>query len=119
MIKLKITNLPEFQRNLQELGKRLENAARDVVEEAGAAILENAKARAPTKTGKLKESIVLETEEDGLSVTIKATAPYAKAVEFGTLRQPAQPFMFPALEEERANIGKTFLAKTKQAIGNE
>lgn len=51
--------------------------------------------------GFLRRSIGAEAvhiEGNVVSVTIVAAAPYAKYVEFGTYKDPAQPFMLPALK---------------------
>lgn len=60
---------------------------------------EIARRLAPVDTGTLRDSInyaVRETDT-GWEVLIYATASYAAFVEFGTSRNPKQPFLRPAL----------------------
>lgn len=57
-------------------------------------------------TGTLRASITHRQEdEEGEAVGIVGTnVAYAKPLEFGTSRMAARPFMYPALEKNRANI---------------
>lgn len=70
-------------------------------------VLARARALVPVLTGRLRASLSVLPAPDGRSFMIGQTedgardAPYAAAVEFGTARQPAQPYLVPALEAER------------------
>lgn len=66
-------------------------------------MLQVARDNCPVDTGKLLESITVENKGNMLELT--ADTDYAKFVEFGTLHQQAQPFMYPAyLEGKRYAI---------------
>jgi HK97 gp10 family phage protein len=57
--------------------------------------------------GTLKASITHRVEEEDMETagyTGTSLEDYPKALEFGTSRMAARPFMFPALEKNRANI---------------
>lgn len=62
-------------------------------------IAEAAKALAPVRTGRLRDSITVEASEPGAEV--QALAPYSGWVEYGTASTPAQPFLRPALAKIR------------------
>lgn len=65
-------------------------AAARAASEVGA---NDARGRAPVVTGALRESIV--SDEEGFGATVD----YAPFVEFGTYKDPPQPFVFPAGDE--------------------
>ena len=64
-------------------------------------IQRRAKERCPVDTGRLRASIQLKSYNNGLTMTVGTIVKYAPYVEFGTYRAHAQPFLFPAAEEER------------------
>ncbi len=78
----------------------IDGAARDALGqgliEAAESLRREAASAAPRRTGKLRDSIAVVS--DGLAgLAVAARAPYARFVEFGTRRIPAQPFLAPAL----------------------
>lgn len=81
------------------LGASLE--MRGEMQEVGEAVAERAESNAPVLTGELAASVETETVlEDGVwKARVRATAPYAAFVEFGTEDTPAQSFLRPALDE--------------------
>ena len=117
MPSVKITNKETFKRSLENLEKKLIAAAMQGLEESGGAIVDEARERVPVKTGRLKDSIGLATDEDALSVTVKADTPYAKFVEFGTFKTPARPFFLPAVEHERPKTAGRVADAIKKAMG--
>lgn len=56
-----------------------------------------AKKACPVDTGRLRNSITHETDED--AAYIGTNVEYAPPVEFGTIHQSAQPFLRPAATE--------------------
>ena len=101
-------------RNLDELAKALHDHALDVqaglgaVAQAGAEVYRQAAAeRAPVRTGRLAESVVVgEVEMEGWTAVVPV-GPSAEShrsfigrfQEYGTVHQPAQPWMRPAGDE--------------------
>ena len=71
-------------------------AARDAVEETTAEIEDLARFLAPELTGALKESI--DSRVDGLQGRVFTELRYAPFVEFGTWKDPVQPFLYPAAD---------------------
>ena len=62
----------------------------------------------PPKTdqGILVQNIVLDIDPDGLGANVESRADYSQALEFGTSKMAARPFMQPALEENRPKIAR-------------
>lgn len=85
-----------------------------------AAIIVNMSAvyRAPVDTGNLRDSITYEVSEDDAKVGTNVD--YAIHQEFGTRKMAAQPFLRPALDENRARIQKelgSILGRAAEAGG--
>ena len=73
------------------------------LQEAAEELLQAAQDRAPHHSGALKNSLVV--EKNGLgSYSLKATAPHAMAVELGTEKRAAKPFLRPALLAYQARL---------------
>ncbi len=70
--------------------------------------------------GALKASIesegVIQTGQ-GTEVRVTAGIRYAKFVEFPTIRTAAQPFLLPALHDNRQRLVTTMAAEVKKALG--
>jgi len=72
-------------------------------EKSGAEIiLKNALEIVPVKTGNLKNSGEIQETSDGYAVAFMAD--YAAIVEYGSSRQPAQPYLRPAIDENEKEI---------------
>jgi HK97 gp10 family phage protein len=70
--------------------------------------------------GALKASIESEgaiQTGQGATITVTAGIGYAKFVEFPTIRTHAQPFLLPALHDNRQRLVKTMAAEVKKALG--
>ena len=57
-----------------------------------------------TDTGFLVSQITLKIDMDKLGASVESNASYSAALEFGTSKMSARPFMQPALEENRPKI---------------
>ena len=109
-VRMEIVNLDEFDAKLKRLGDALAETAVIRALTAGALIIENdAKRKAPYKTGTLKRSIHTE-RGDGMSVLIGTNVPYAARLEFGFMgadsrgrmyHQAARPYLRPAFDDNR------------------
>jgi HK97 gp10 family phage protein len=76
------------------------------LEEAATHVEGEAKVRAPYKTGRLRDSITHRVNAD---VAIVGTpVEYATHVEYGTVKMEAQPYMRPALDENRNTLRRMF-----------
>lgn len=106
----------------KELIKKLQNIAKKATSNVEQALIESAlmverdaKIKTPVDTGRLRQSISHETENFGSenpAVIVGTNVDYAGYIEFGTSKQPAQPYLYPALTENKEKIKK----KVKQAI---
>lgn len=86
---------------------------RTIVKNNGVQLVQGAQKRSPVDTGALRRSIRLSLENNNLKAVVKTNVPYAKFVEYGTIRQKAQPFMRPSLRVQKAK----FVKAIKNAIG--
>lgn len=102
MAKNDVTGLSEWSQWANSLGGDLERAVGRDFETFAGRVENRAKANAPVDTGELRASI--QHDVSGANGTIEATAEHAPYVEFGTSRQRAQPFFYPAVDREMANL---------------
>lgn len=86
---------------------------RTIVKNNGVQLVQGAQKRSPVDTGTLRRSIRLSLENNNLKAVVKTNVPYAKFVEYGTIRQKAQPFMRPSLRVQKAK----FVKAVQNAIG--
>jgi HK97 gp10 family phage protein len=78
--------------------------AKTATAEAAARIEAAAKSLAPKLTGALAASITTDPTKNGAEVG--PTVRYAPFVEYGTWKDPPQPFMGPAAERHEADLAK-------------
>jgi hypothetical protein len=112
---------------------------KNIVRDTTLQIVANSKMRSPVLSGTLKRSIESEITPDGMSGKVFTNLDYAPSVEFGSAPHiiqakdakvlsdgkqifgkevhhpgtPAQPFLFPAYEDETID----FLSNLKKALG--
>ena len=79
---------------------------RNIVKNNGVQLVQGAQNRSPVDTGALRRSIRLNLENGNLKAVVRTNVPYAKFVEYGTIRQKAQPFMRPSLRVQKAKFVK-------------
>ncbi len=108
--------------------------AKQVLEAAGYAaalkIVNAAKEKCPVKTGTLRRSIhpeIIESSRLSVAVAVGTDVVYAKRIEYGFMdkrdslgrlfHQPAQPFLRPAFDENRAVVEAEF-ARALNALVN-
>jgi len=107
MIKVTVTGQDRLAQRLAKLEQDVTKAAAGALKEGAEAVAEAARDRVRAQTdgsGELEDSIRVVPSVDGLSVRVEATAPHASYVEYGTVDQPAQPFLTPAVEENRQAV---------------
>ena len=78
-----------------DLGPEIAAVAARVLEDGAAEIVRAAQDR--IGPGNLANSIAAEEGGDPLQWTVRARAPYARFVEFGTRRMAARPYLGPAV----------------------
>lgn len=120
--------LKKLFKNLQQLTPKMQRGILNLATKAGAKTIEDsAKQNAPKRTGRLAKAIhtrrksVRKKKRDGdnpkdavyeVGVKLDGTAWYATMIEFGTVKQPAQPYMRPTFE----NTGDTALNGMKSYL---
>lgn len=94
--KTKVTGVEKFLSNLTAFTDEVESEVKSITKEVAYKIERDAKQNAPVDTGYLRNSIQTEIEDDGYYARIFTATEYASFVEFGTSKQHAHPFLFPA-----------------------
>ena len=76
--------------------------------QAGMVVERAAKQNAPVDTGRLRASISTRMTKEAKSIIIEVgtNVKYAPYVEFGSSRNPAQPYLFPAFVENKQKVLK-------------
>lgn len=122
---MKISGLQDTLKALKKFEAAGEEAVKANIEASGYIMQNDAMQRVPVDLGQLKNSIRIDFEDNGLTVVMVATAPYAAYQEFGTggrvsipkgmeemarqfkgrglrnVNLAPQPYMFPAWDRER------------------
>lgn len=121
----RLEGVQDVMRALQDFSdETLQERLREAVKAGAEIVAEDAKARAPVRTGRLRDSIKTRVPKKGLMAKVEADYPasgkvrktstkkqkagsreyYAFAVEYGTRKMPAQPFMAPALAAKASQV---------------
>ncbi|GAB4152668.1 MAG: hypothetical protein Tsb0016_25120 [Sphingomonadales bacterium] len=118
MIDIELTGADQLATQLLAYQASLERRVDGALLALAQAIKDNARAnvlrqRAPERglPSALADSLFVRA--DGTSILVGASAPHATIVEFGTVNQPAEPFLFPAVlaaqDQLRPLLGATRL----------
>lgn len=67
-------------------------------------------------TGYLHSNIIFDIDADGLGASIESRADYSAALEFGTSKMQARPFLQPAVEENRPKIKRLMRQTIRRPI---
>ena len=97
-----LRNADRLMGRLNELRLGLNEEASRAVAQAADSACSAARSLAAVDTGELRGSISV--SRGGLESRVVAACGHAAAVEFGTSRMPARPFMQPAAESARAEM---------------
>ena len=103
MSSIKITGLKELEKKLKD--NVTMNDVKTVVRHNGAElqskIQDNAEFTKGYQTGTTKRSVGLEIIDDGFTAESGPTTEYAPYLEYGTRFMDAQPFVKPALDQQK------------------
>jgi HK97 gp10 family phage protein len=113
-VTVRIHGVAEVQRALESLPDAVRaDALGDVLFEATKPIADAARAKAPVRSGRLRQSIRIALRARGQGQTLRAsrgagifvgsTSPLAHLQEYGTAHHGPQPFMRPALDAQAGN----------------
>ena len=108
MAKIKVEGLEELKKHLKD-NVKMDDVKR-VVKHHGGALHERMQGKADfTKgyaTGTTKRSIGLEITDSGFTAEVEPKTEHSPYLEYGTRFMDAQPFVKPALEEQKAQFKK-------------
>ncbi len=116
MATIKLSGLDKTLGNIRALVKRFPNEGREQIKESTFAIDKNAKRAVPVDTGRLRSSARTEFSNNGLTGEESFNTDYADAVEFGTSKQSAQPYLGPAFREEAAQFENKLIARINKSL---
>lgn len=96
----------KYESNRKDVEKMLTQNELKALESIGVFVEGEAINRAPTDTGNLRSSLNHRVNNSDKTVTIGTATEYAPYVEKGTSRQQAQPYLTPAVEDNKGTIQK-------------
>lgn len=100
---MKIYGMGDLRKNTDNFANKLKEILPYALK-AGALIIQNeAKQRAPYKTGTLRRSIHTEMRSKAQAV-VGTDVEYAVYQEFGTSKMKAHPYLRPALDEKQQEV---------------
>jgi len=109
-----VTGVTSLRRKLKLLTPAEKKAIRVEIKSTGLNIQRRARSRVRVDTGRLRNSIAVETHSDGMGARIGTNVKYGPFVEFGTSRSRAFPYLENSFEEERP----LFLSRLGMALDN-
>lgn len=114
----RIEGLDELTRDLARLSGRVGVAVRRAVRASAEAVVADARPNIPRRTGQLESELDVTYRHGGEDAEIGyADAYYGYFVEFGTLKDPAQPALTPAAERERPKFPSRVRDEIRREIG--
>lgn len=97
----------EFLKSLDQYENALATGMKDALKQCGLSVERGAKWRCPHDTGHLMRSIKTDFSQiDSFEVSVGTNVEYAVYVEYGTYKQPAQPFLRPAYNTQVTKLQK-------------
>lgn len=106
----------EFAAELRAAATRAPAEAHTEVAKSAGRLEADMKARAPVRTGALRDGIGTDFDEDGLGAAVGPTAPYAHLVEFGTAHMQPKPFVRPAEDAEEPRFAAAVDAMSRRLL---
>lgn len=94
----------ELKSNVDKIEAEFQKAKQRALEKIGILVEGRAAKNAPVDTGRLRNSITHETEQD--YAIIGTNVEYAPYQELGTSKMKAQPYLRPAVDQSQGDIKK-------------
>lgn len=98
-----------FDFRLREVMSHVRKNMGEMIANAGSDAAKIMRELAPVDTGNLRDNIFDVKTSEGLRIEVKAE--YAAHQEFGTVKQPARPFVIPGIRFARSNVREATQAK--------
>lgn len=124
-VKVEIADLGLTMREIRRLSPEMAKKTRNRVRAAAKEISDDARRRAPVRSGRLRRSVRPRVYSNGRAAIV-ASAPHARIVEFGGrhpvfgkdrwVPQPETPFMREAVRAGRANFFRMVDAAVSDAV---
>ncbi len=118
-----IRGLAELQKNINQIAADLkrEIESEALIEAAEKIVVPAIKARAPVKSGRLRDSITVQRAKSRSGKPIVKVGPgkrpfYARFVEFGTSKLKAHPFLRPGVRSVRREVNAFLKAEIGRVI---
>lgn len=123
-----VSGVTQLQTSLKSIQKALQGALVDIVKAGALPIEDAAKINAPVVTGALRDSIstdIVSQSPSSVRAVIMPHVPYGARIEYGFIgadslgrnyHQPAEPYMRPAFESEKANALEAMREVAKETI---
>ena len=83
----------KYNSYLKDVVESIEKSMDSSLNDAGSRLADKVSSAAPVDTGELRDSVDYDVDSDKLELTIGAKAKHAPAIELGTSKAPAQPFL--------------------------
>lgn len=98
MVRSHIQGLDSWERWVESISQEIEDEIKQVVAETAYKVEADAKMLVPVDTGHLRRSIAtaFPSGDKGFTAQIGTNVEYALFVEFGTSKQHAKPYLYPA-----------------------
>ena len=111
-------DLDQIFERLAKWGNEVVNVNEEALTEALEIICAAAKQNAPVDTGTLRDSIRIRKRRRGNTVmgTVGSSLDYAPPIEFGTSKMEAQPYLYPAIKNNRARVREIFAKKQRELL---
>jgi HK97 gp10 family phage protein len=115
VITVRVDGLTEAKRSLASLPEAFREAAAEAIDEGSEIIWREALRRVPYDEGDLYRSIQRNVREDGLQAAVGSDQLHARFVEFGTWKDPEQPWLYPAFRVGVRHIRRSMKEWAKKA----
>jgi len=115
-IKLNPADVRQFNRKIRQLKAVDQTGIMQDLRTSANTAVNIAKRTAPVDTGKLKSMIGFKPSEDKNDIIVFSDADYSGYVEFGTVRQNAQPYFMPAVRLGALQLMRLINERVKKAI---
>lgn len=113
-----IQGLEALKERIDALGEAMTRAAEAGLVQGLNRAAREARETCPVSTGALRKSIEvnIRCEDGGVRGEISARVPYAAAVELGTAKKRAQPFLYPAYKANEKRTMEEIRTQIRRAM---
>lgn len=118
-VTVRIDGIARLRQRLDDVGPQILEALARAVKESAEAVRDETRRSVPVASGHLRDTVRIVYEDGGLAAKIgwhDPTSYYARFIEHGTRRTPAQPSLGPALEAERGRYVRRLSDEVRAAL---